>query len=120
MQLSLFAFLLATSVYVVNGQVNECNCAGRYYDNTYLSNSIDTANAGGAGNYPHRYNNREGILFPDCAGPFNEYPILASGAAYSGGRPGPDRVIYETSGDLCGCITHTGAPRSNGFVPCNF
>ena len=34
--------------------------------------------------YPHTFNNREGFSF-SVAGPYQEFPILASGALYSGG-----------------------------------
>ncbi|KAF8632998.1 hypothetical protein AX15_001595 [Amanita polypyramis BW_CC] len=124
MQLSLVAFLLATSV--VNGlvieprQVNGCNCAGRSYSNAYLDDSIAAAEGGGAGNYPHQYNDFEGFSFPNCTGTFFEYPILTGGVLYNGGSPGADRVIYDTSGDFCACLTHTGAPMTNGFLECSF
>ena len=37
----------------------------------------------GSSKYPHRFNNREGLVFA-VAGPYQEFPILASGAVYSG------------------------------------
>ncbi|KAG8419417.1 hypothetical protein J3458_004285 [Metarhizium acridum] len=67
--------------------------------------------------YPHRYNNYEGFDFP-VDGPYNEFPILKSGRIYSGGSPGPDRVVISDGCDLAGVITHTGA-SGNNFVACS-
>ncbi|KAH6695642.1 Ribonuclease/ribotoxin [Plectosphaerella plurivora] len=70
----------------------------------------------GSNNYPHTFNNREGFAFA-AAGPYQEFPIMASGAIYSGGSPGPDRVVINTSCRQAGAITHTGA-SGNNFVIC--
>lgn len=48
--------------------------------------------------------------------------MLIGGAVYTGGAPGPDRVIFDFKGGMCdysGSITHTGAPNQNGFVGCS-
>ncbi|EPE33955.1 Microbial ribonuclease [Glarea lozoyensis ATCC 20868] len=66
--------------------------------------------------YPHTYNNLEGFSFT-VAGPYQEFPMLASHAVYTGGSPGPDRVIINTACKLAGAITHTGA-SGNNFVGC--
>jgi hypothetical protein len=61
---------------------------------SYTKQQVDAAVAGGcrlhaegdqlgSGNYPHRFNNREGLVFA-VSGPYQEFPILASGAVYSG------------------------------------
>ncbi|KAM5368092.1 hypothetical protein ACJZ2D_009696 [Fusarium nematophilum] len=70
----------------------------------------------GSGDYPHQYNDREGFDFP-TSGPWYEFPILASFKVYSGGSPGPDRVIFDSNGNLDSLITHTGASGDN-FVGC--
>ncbi|RMZ91142.1 hypothetical protein DV736_g1599, partial [Chaetothyriales sp. CBS 134916] len=70
----------------------------------------------GDDSYPHTYNNYEGFDFP-VSGPYQEFPILSSYQVYSGGSPGPDRVIFNTDGDYAGTITHTGA-SGNDFVAC--
>ncbi|KAK3956127.1 Ribonuclease/ribotoxin [Pseudoneurospora amorphoporcata] len=70
----------------------------------------------GSNNYPHQYNNYEGFNFP-TAKPWYEFPILSSGAVYTGGSPGPDRVIFDSRGNLDMLITHTGA-SNNAFVAC--
>ena len=45
----------------------------------------------------------QGFTFSNCSGAFYEYPILAGESeVYNGGSPGADRVIYDSSGDLCG------------------
>ncbi|KAK3291986.1 Ribonuclease/ribotoxin [Chaetomium fimeti] len=76
----------------------------------------------GNSRYPHRFNNREGLTFA-TAGPYQEFPILSSGAVYSGRSPGADRVVfnpdYEGSCVYVGAMTHTGAPTRNGFVECD-
>ncbi|KAH8593782.1 hypothetical protein B0O99DRAFT_595894 [Bisporella sp. PMI_857] len=70
----------------------------------------------GSNSYPHTFNNNEGFSFA-VAGPYQEFPILSSGAIYTGGSPGPDRVVINTSGRQAGTITHTGA-SGNAFVKC--
>ncbi|KAI1108544.1 Ribonuclease/ribotoxin [Nemania sp. NC0429] len=68
------------------------------------------------GGYPHTYNNYEGFSFK-VSGPWLEFPMLTSGV-YTGGSPGADRVIINTSCKLAGEITHTGA-SGNSFVGCS-
>ncbi|CAG8954381.1 hypothetical protein HYFRA_00006007 [Hymenoscyphus fraxineus] len=70
----------------------------------------------GSNDYPHTFNNREGFDFA-VGGPYQEFPMLASKQVYTGGSPGPDRVVINTSGRLAGAITHTGA-SGNNFVGC--
>lgn len=89
----------------------------------------------GSSTYPHTYNNYEGFSFGGVAGPYQEFPILASGALYTGGKhsfenywrlvlnftgsPGADRVIINTPAcKQAGTITHTGA-SGNNFVACS-
>lgn len=84
--------------------------------------------------YPHRYNNRENINFPDCAGvpaPYQEFPILADGRMFGAvGKDDPqtDRIVYKITSHspvtglpdnfaYCGVMTHIRAP-DNGFVIC--
>ncbi|KAK4247605.1 Ribonuclease/ribotoxin [Corynascus novoguineensis] len=100
---------------------------------TYSKQDVDAAVAEGCrlyaageqlGNsrYPHRFNNRERLTF-DISGPYEEFPILANGAVYSGRAPGPDRIVfnpdYRGSCVYAGAMTHTGAPTRNGFVECD-
>lgn len=68
------------------------------------------------GGYPHVYNNYEGFSFP-TASPWYEFPILSSYNVYTGGSPGPDRVIFDNNGAVDSLITHTGA-SGNNFVGC--
>ncbi|KAH7161893.1 guanyl-specific ribonuclease F1 [Dactylonectria macrodidyma] len=68
------------------------------------------------GGYPHTYNNYEAFTFA-VSGPYQEFPILSSGSLYTGGSPGPDRVVINTSCKQAGTITHTGA-SGNAFVAC--
>ncbi|KAK3201697.1 hypothetical protein GRF29_164g372543 [Pseudopithomyces chartarum] len=70
----------------------------------------------GSNAYPHTFNNREGFSF-SVSGPYLEFPILSSGALYTGGSPGADRVVINTSCQQAGAITHTGA-SGNNFVKC--
>ncbi|OLN89316.1 Guanyl-specific ribonuclease F1-like protein 2 [Colletotrichum chlorophyti] len=75
----------------------------------------------GTSQYPHRFNNREGLVFA-TSGPYQEFPIIPSGN-YTGRAPGPDRVVldpsYRGSCVYVGTMTHTGAAQRNGFVECN-
>ncbi|KAI0715366.1 Ribonuclease/ribotoxin [Earliella scabrosa] len=68
--------------------------------------------------YPHQYHNFEGFSFPSCSGEFFEFP-LQHNRVYTGGSPGADRVIYDTRGRFCACLTHTGA-GGNNFLECDF
>ena len=70
----------------------------------------------GSDEYPHTYNDYEGFNFPD-AGPYQEFPILNTYKVYTGGSPGPDRVIFDDNCDFEGVITHTGA-SGNDFLQC--
>ncbi|KAJ3542590.1 hypothetical protein NM208_g4013 [Fusarium decemcellulare] len=70
----------------------------------------------GSGDYPHQYNDREGFTFT-TPGPWYEFPILSTFKVYSGGSPGPDRVIFDSGGNFDSLITHTGASGDN-FVTC--
>ena len=82
-----------------------------------LTASFLAGSVAGSSTYPHKYNNYEGFDFP-VTGPYEEFPILKSGAVYSGGSPGADRVIFSTAGKYAGAITHTGA-SGNDFVGCS-
>lgn len=70
----------------------------------------------GSNKYPHSENNYEGFDFP-VDGPYLEFPILSSYKVYTGGSPGPDRVVFNTDNELAGVVTHTGA-SGNDFVQC--
>ena len=48
-------------------------------------NYVKAGTEAGSSTYPHVYNNYEGFTFHSYSGPFYEFPILASGAIYSGG-----------------------------------
>ncbi|OTA88150.1 hypothetical protein M434DRAFT_62642, partial [Hypoxylon sp. CO27-5] len=97
-------------------------CGSTYYTATAVNQAAQKActyyNSGEApGGYPHTYNNYEGFSFA-VSGPYLEFPLLASGSVYTGGSPGPDRVVINTSCKLAGEITHTGA-SGNNFVGCS-
>ncbi|RDB29527.1 Guanyl-specific ribonuclease Po1 [Hypsizygus marmoreus] len=104
---------------VVGRQASGCTCAGRAYTASDIARAVTKAEGGVTSGYPHQYHNYEGFSFPMCSGTFYEYP-LKTGSAWSGGSPGADRVIYDQTGDVCSCLTHTGAPTTNGFVECKF
>ncbi|KAF2264849.1 guanyl-specific ribonuclease F1 [Lojkania enalia] len=79
-------------------------------------NYVKQGGTAGGSSYPHTYNNYEGFDFL-VSGPYYEFPLLKSGA-YTGGSPGPDRVIFNGNGQRAGEITHTGA-SGNSFVGCS-
>ncbi|OSC99435.1 ribonuclease T1 [Trametes coccinea BRFM310] len=117
---ALFSVLLATSATarVIRRQSGGCNCAGTRYTESDIFNAIDRAEDGGASDYPHQYHDYEGFDFPTCSGTFYEYP-LEHNRVYTGGSPGANRVIYDSRGDFCACLTHTGA-SGNDFLECDF
>ncbi|KAI1470110.1 ribonuclease-domain-containing protein [Daldinia caldariorum] len=97
-------------------------CGSTYYSATQVNQAAQKAcsyySSGSApGGYPHTYNNYEGFSF-SVSGPYLEFPLLSSGSVYTGGSPGPDRVVINTSCKLAGEITHTGA-SGNNFVGCS-
>ncbi|KAJ7814962.1 hypothetical protein B0H14DRAFT_3746730 [Mycena olivaceomarginata] len=48
------------------------------------------------------------VVAPSCSGSrLFEYPLIA-GRAYSGGDPGPDRVVFSATGSYCTVMTHSG------------
>lgn len=63
-----------------------------------------------------------------CTGPnvidLQEYPILRDGTRFAAGKkPKTDRVVVarlaHNNFARCRIMTHEGAPRWNGFVPCD-
>ncbi|KAL2210663.1 ribonuclease-domain-containing protein [Sarocladium strictum] len=103
----------------------EATCGSVYYSASAVNaasvaacNYFRAGNTAGSSSYPHRYNNYEGFKFGGAAGPYQEFPIMSNGQVYSGGSPGPDRVVItESSCRQAGTITHTGA-SGNNFVAC--
>ncbi|KAI1734669.1 Ribonuclease/ribotoxin [Xylaria scruposa] len=117
--------LMALATSVIAAPVLEeraaTTCGSTYYTadqvNQAAQKSCSYYQSGSApGGYPHTYNNYEGFTFK-VAGPYLEFPMLTSGV-YTGGSPGADRVIINTSCKLAGEITHTGA-SGNNFVGCS-
>ncbi|KAH7309126.1 Ribonuclease/ribotoxin [Stachybotrys elegans] len=80
-------------------------------------NYVRNGGTAGSSSYPHTYRNDEGFRFGGLAGPFYEFPILSNGRVYTGGSPGPDRVVINSACRQAGTITHTGA-SGNAFVAC--
>ncbi|KAK4120310.1 Ribonuclease/ribotoxin [Parathielavia appendiculata] len=79
----------------------------------------------GANKYPHNFANHENLDFLEddqpVEGPYREFPVLRSGQLYTGGAPGPDRVVFKQTNGGCqyiGAMTHTGAVPRNAFVLC--
>ncbi|ESK93380.1 ribonuclease t1 [Moniliophthora roreri MCA 2997] len=100
-------------------QSGGCNCAGVSYSSTDVRNAANRALSGSSVNgCPHVFRNDEGFSL-SCSGTFYEFP-LKKGSVYSGGSPGADRVIYNSGGSICACLTHNGASSTNGFVKCSY
>ncbi|KAK0392641.1 hypothetical protein NLU13_2136 [Sarocladium strictum] len=100
-------------------------CGDNYYSADAVADASNAAcnyyqqgETAGSSSYPHQYNDYEGFSFNGVSGPYQEFPILASGRIYSGGSPGPDRVIITEDCQQAGVITHTGA-SGNDFVACS-
>ncbi|KAJ7765978.1 guanyl-specific ribonuclease C2 [Mycena olivaceomarginata] len=118
--LATFALASPTGRALPSGNV-ECG------SHTYTVNQVVAAVNGGVAHinnpigsdsYPHTFRNDEGLRLFCSGSSFLEYPILSGGAAYAGGSPGADRVVFNTAGTYCAVITHTGAASTNGFVFC--
>ncbi|KAJ7869733.1 Ribonuclease/ribotoxin [Mycena olivaceomarginata] len=67
--------------------------------------------------YPKAYRNTDRLSMACGGNSMFEFPLVAGGRAFTGGDPGPDRVIFNESRILCAVITHSGAP-GNTFVSC--
>ncbi|KJZ77270.1 Guanyl-specific ribonuclease F1 [Hirsutella minnesotensis 3608] len=126
MQLSLgLSFVALAYAAVVGAQRGGTTCGDTDYSATDVDRAStaacqyvrDGGRAGGS-TYPHEYRNFEGFAFRGLEGPFYEFPILSSKRVYSGGRPGPDRVIVTEDCQQAGQLTHTGA-SGNNFVGCS-
>ena len=67
------------------------------------------------------HNNPEVDASPCNGKALYEFPILNSGLEFTGGVPGPDRVVFGDYGDgsytYCFLMTHTGA-AARRFVKC--
>jgi len=116
---SAFFFLLfaVLATVVVHGQgtanLNTLTC-GR---NVYSRKQVDEATAEGCrlyqarqtlgnNNYPHRFNNREALVFA-TAGPYQEFPILTSGN-YTGRESASDTYLGKINTDMLIRITRRG------------
>jgi hypothetical protein len=84
---------------------------------TAACNYVRNGGTAGGSSYPHQYRNDEGFRFGGLPSPFYEFPILSNGRVYTGGSPGPDRVIITRDCKQAGTITHTGA-SGNAFKAC--
>jgi len=71
----------------------------------YYKNKTTTVNKSG---WPKLFPNDQKFNFGDIKAPYWEYPLINS-AAYVGGDPGPDRVIFNTACNLAGELTQNGA-----------
>ncbi|KAF3062291.1 Guanyl-specific ribonuclease F1 [Daldinia childiae] len=119
---ALLASVTAAPIVEERAELAATTCGSTSYSATQVNQAAQKAcsyySSGSApGGYPHTYNNYEGFSF-SVSGPYLEFPMLSSGSVYTGGSPGPDRVIINTSCKLAGEITHTGA-SGNNFVGCS-
>jgi hypothetical protein len=89
--LSLLAILATTSsAFPLLEERAATTCGSTAYTATQVNAAAQKAcsyyKAGTTANsYPHTYNNFEGFSF-SVAGPYQEFPILASHAVYTGGK----------------------------------
>jgi ribonuclease len=47
---------------------------------------VTSGTTAGRSTYPHQYNDREGFSFSGVPGPYYEFPIMADGKIYDGGK----------------------------------
>ncbi|SPN99073.1 related to Extracellular guanyl-specific ribonuclease Fl2 [Cephalotrichum gorgonifer] len=128
LQSLLIASLAALTAAQGTANVSSITCGSAKYSQQQIDDAVgegcrlyDERRTLGNNKYPHRFNNREGLVFA-TSGPYQEFPIIASGN-YSGGSPGADRVVidpaFQGSCVFVGGMTHTGASTRNGFVECS-
>ncbi|KAK0194510.1 Ribonuclease/ribotoxin, partial [Armillaria mellea] len=97
-------------------------CGTNTYSRTDIQAAIKDGHAHinkqmGKRKYPHTYENIEELNMGSCAKPYYEFPILKTHNIYNGGEPDTDRVVFDSDGNYCAVMTHTGAPRDK-FVLC--
>ncbi|KZZ87926.1 Ribonuclease/ribotoxin [Moelleriella libera RCEF 2490] len=122
MQLS-FAFFLSL-VALVAAASDSASCGKTQYTTNAINRAADAScsyikkgTTVGTNNYPHEYKNLEKFSLQGLSGPFFEFPVLANGQIYSGGSPGPDRVVLTQDCKQAGVLTHQGA-NGNAFLEC--
>ncbi|KAJ6556261.1 Ribonuclease/ribotoxin [Mycena capillaripes] len=103
------------------GPTGPVTCGNAVYTSSQVNYAVQMGQRriGGGGEYPHIFNNFQDLpLHRDCrvSGRVYEYPLKA-GAGFTGGDPGPDRVVFAAAGSYCGVVTHTGA-AGNNFISC--
>ncbi len=115
--LTLSASIIATPLL----QLRQCadTCGNTCYSNSDIDAAVqqgysDLQSGSDPDKYPHQSKDYQGFRFPDPA-PFYEFPILSKERPFSGGKPGADRVIFDSNGNFEGVITHQGA-SGNDFV----
>lgn len=101
------------TILVERGQACYATCGVTCYTQSTVKNGLsegynDYMNGKTPHGYPHAYYDRDGFDLL-VTGPYLEFPILHSYRAYTGGSPGPDRVVFNTQGEYAGAVTHTGA-----------
>ncbi|GAB0139214.1 hypothetical protein EsDP_00007427 [Epichloe bromicola] len=118
------AFFLSL-VAIVAAADDSATCGSTEYSSDAVAEASDAAcrmvkngDAVGSNSYPHQYKNFEKFDLRSQGGPFYEFPILQNGRVYSGGKPGPDRVIITRDCRTAGVLTHQGA-SGNAFRECN-
>ena len=97
MQLSIAALCLALTAAVSAAPADlerraAATCGTQYYTAAQVNaasvaacSHFKAGTTAGSSTYPHRYNNYEGFYFKGYSGPFQEFPIMASGSVYTGG-----------------------------------
>lgn len=88
---SLAALAAANPIAVDKRQSGSTTCGSNTYSASQLRSAMNegcnlhqAGEAIGNNNYPHTFNNREGLPF-ETSGPYQEFPIL-TGGVYTGGK----------------------------------
>jgi hypothetical protein len=104
------------------------NCGGVSYSSGAVAAAVNkgynyysNGQQVGSNNYPHTYNNREGFDFA-VSGPYQEFPLLKSGATYSGGEfnrryVSVARSLLTTAKALLARTVLFSTPGVSGAVP---
>ena len=87
------SFLSLSATAQGTGKVDSVTCGNNRYTRTQLDQAaaegcrlIAARQQLGTNNYPHAFNNREGLVFT-TSGPYQEWPIISNGN-YTGGQFG--------------------------------
>ncbi|KAI9934768.1 hypothetical protein ASPWEDRAFT_44265 [Aspergillus wentii DTO 134E9] len=105
------------------------DCGGQRFNQTQIQTAAqrgvyDTTGPDGPqpAGYPQEFDNKEHLDFPNCDKDLIEFPILANGKVFGGGKPRKYRVVYQTTSKddakYCGLMFHRTA-NATTYTKCH-